>query len=86
MLLHHLQRITKLVELGFALLVGKQTGLDHEKLRQIRGANILPDSQRYFEVPVSLKYFLAGLPNRAFQLALLCHVTQADAGVSWRRN
>ena len=30
MLLHHLKRITKLVQLGFALLVGKQTGLDHE--------------------------------------------------------
>ena len=30
MLLHHLERITKLVQLGFAFLVGKQTRLDHE--------------------------------------------------------
>jgi hypothetical protein len=34
MLPHHLQRITKLVKLGFALLVGKQTGLDNENLCQ----------------------------------------------------
>jgi hypothetical protein len=34
MLLHHPQRITKLVQLGFALLVGKQTGLDHRNLCQ----------------------------------------------------
>jgi hypothetical protein len=46
MLLHHLQRITKLVQLGFALLVGKQAGLDLENLRQVRGAHIMPDSQR----------------------------------------
>jgi hypothetical protein len=58
MLLHHLQRITKLVELGFALLVGKQTGLDHENLRQVRGAHILPDPQRFFEVPISVEVFL----------------------------
>ena len=37
--------------LGFALLGGKQTGLDHENLRQVRGAHIMPDSQRFFEVP-----------------------------------
>jgi hypothetical protein len=35
LLLHHLQRITELVALGFALLVGKQTGLDHGNLRQV---------------------------------------------------
>jgi hypothetical protein len=43
MLFHPLQRITKLVELGFALLVGKQTDLARENLRQVRGAHILPD-------------------------------------------
>ncbi|WP_283445734.1 hypothetical protein, partial [Noviherbaspirillum suwonense] len=32
---------------------GKQTGLDHENLRQVRGAHILPDPQRFFEVPLS---------------------------------
>jgi hypothetical protein len=30
MLLHHLQGITKLVQIGFGLLVGKQTGPSHE--------------------------------------------------------
>jgi hypothetical protein len=53
MLLHHLQCITKLVQLGFALLVGKQTGLDLENLRQVRGANIMQDAKRFFEVPCS---------------------------------
>ena len=53
-LLHHLKRITKLVELGFTLLVGKQTGLDYENLRQVWGDHILPDSQGFFEVPLSL--------------------------------
>ena len=57
MLLHHLQRITKLVQLGFPLLVGKQTGLDHENLRQVRGAHIMPDSQRFSRCPtVSVHY------------------------------
>jgi hypothetical protein len=53
MLLHHLQRITKPVQLGFALLIGKQTGLDHENLRQVRGAHIMPDAPMFFEVPGS---------------------------------
>lgn len=53
LLLHHLPRIPKLVEHGFALLVGKQTRLDHENLRQVRGAHIMPDPQRFFEMPFS---------------------------------
>jgi hypothetical protein len=65
MLLHHLQCITKLVQLGFALLVGKQTGLDHENLRQVRGAHIMPDTQRFFEVPKSL----LSIPKQTIGLA-----------------
>lgn len=51
MLLQHPQRIAELVQLGFALLVGKQTGLDHENLRQVRGDSIMTDSGGFFEVP-----------------------------------
>ena len=51
MLLHYLQRITKLVQLGFALLIGKQTGFDSENLRQVRDTNFMPDSQKFLEVP-----------------------------------
>ena len=50
MLLYRLQRITKLIQLGLVLLVGKQNGHGHENLRQVRGANMLPDSPRFLEV------------------------------------
>jgi hypothetical protein len=56
MLLHHPQRIAELVQLGFALLVGKQTGLDDENLRQIRGVSIMTDSGGFFEVPHCIKW------------------------------
>jgi hypothetical protein len=56
MLLYHLQRITKLVELGFALLVGEQLGLGHKNLRQNRGDQIMPNLQRFSRCPPVERY------------------------------
>ncbi|WP_181373352.1 hypothetical protein [Massilia glaciei] len=53
MLLQHAQRVAKLVQLGFTFLVGKQTLLILENLRQIRGTVIMPDWHGFFEEPKS---------------------------------
>jgi hypothetical protein len=83
--LHHLQRIAQLVQLGFTFLVGKQTGLDNEKLRQIRGPATMPDWTGFFEVPKSDASPPRGLCDaqpsqaKASRITLKCSTIRSDA-------